>query len=86
MDIIPATSPKRLTSETDFCDYLLVVDAYSKISKLYGMDRITTEENMGKLDMFQSRIGKIDKFIWWDLEIISADTGTQLTSMDFKEE
>ena len=86
MDIIPATSPKRLTSETDFCDYLLVVDAYSKISKLYGMDRITTEENMGKLDMFQSRIGKIDEFIWWDLEIISADTGTQLTSMDFKEE
>ena len=40
---------------------------------------------MYKLDMFQSRLGKIDKFGWWDLEIISADSGTQFTSTDFKE-
>ena len=35
--------------------------------------------------MFQSRYGKIDEFIWWDLEIISADAGTQFTSTEFKE-
>ena len=35
------------------------------------MEIITTEEVMDKLDMFQSRFGKIDKFGWWDLEIIS---------------
>ena len=29
MDIIPATSPKRLTGETTFSNYLLIVDAYS---------------------------------------------------------
>ena len=40
---------------------------------------------MGKLDMFQSRIGKIYESGWWDLEIISADTGTQFTSIEFKE-
>ena len=64
----------------------MIVDAYYKIPKLYGMDDITTEEVMDKLDMFQSRFGKIDQFGWWDLERISADAGTQFTSMEFKDE
>ena len=40
---------------------------------------------MDKLDMLLSISGKIDKFGRWDLEIISADAGTQFTSLDFKE-
>ena len=55
MDIIPSTAPKRLTSDTTFSNYLLIVNAYSKIPKLYGMQRITTEEVMDKLDMLQYR-------------------------------
>ena len=47
--------------------------------------KITTAEFMNKLDMFQSRFGKIDQFGWWDLEIISAYAGTQFTSTEFKE-
>ena len=46
MDIIPSTAPKILTSDTTFSKYLLIVDAYSKIQKLYGMENITTEEVM----------------------------------------
>ena len=72
MVIIPATSPKRLKSEITFSNYLLIVDAYSKIPKLYVMEIITTEEVMDKLYMFQFVFGKIDKFAWWDLEITSA--------------
>ena len=49
------------------------------------MERITTEEVMDKLDIFQTRFGKIDKFGWWDLEIISADAGMQFTSTEFQE-
>ena len=86
MDIIPSTAPKSLTSDTSFSNYLLIVDAYSKIPKLYGMEKITTEEVMEKLDMFQSRFGKIDQFGWWDLERISADAGTQFTKKEFKDE
>ena len=41
---------------------------------------------MDKLDMFQSRLGKIDKFGWWYLERIPADAGTQFTSMEFNKE
>ena len=86
MDIIPSTAPKSLTSDTTFFSYLLIIDAYSKIPKLYGMEKITTEEIMEKLDMFQSSSGKIEEFGWWDLERISADAGTQFTSTEFKGE
>ena len=86
MDIIPSTAPKSLTSDTNFSNYILIVDAYSNIPKLYGMEKITTEEVMGKLDMFQSRFGKMDQFGWWDLERISTDADMQFTSTDFKDE
>ena len=85
MDIIPSTAPKSLTSDTTFSNCLLIVDAYSKIPKLYGMEKITTEEVMDKPDIFQSISGKIDEFGWWDLERISADVGTHFTSTEFKE-
>ena len=52
MDIIPSTASKSLTSDTTFSKYILIVDAYSKIPKLYGTEKITTEEVMDKLDMF----------------------------------
>ena len=42
MDIIPSTEPKILTNDRTFSNYLLIVDAHSKIPKLYGMENITT--------------------------------------------
>ena len=52
MDIVPSTAPKSLTSDTNVSNYLLIVDAYSNIPELYGMEKITTEEVMEKLDIF----------------------------------
>ena len=49
------------------------------------MEKITTEEVMDKIDMFQSRFWKIDEFGWWDLEIIPVDAVTQFTSAGFKQ-
>ena len=57
--IIPSTASKSLTSDTAFSNYLLIVDSYSKIPKIYSMEKITTEEVMDNLDMFQSRFGKM---------------------------
>ena len=62
-----------------------MVDVYSKIPKLYEMGNITTEEVMDKLDMFQARFGIVDKFGWWDMDVIQTDAGTQFTSRDFQE-
>ena len=86
MGTVPSTAPQSLNIDTTFSNYRLIVDAYSNIPKLYGMEKITTEAFMDKLDMFQSRFRKIDKFGWWDLERISADVGTQFTLTDFKDE
>ena len=47
MDIITATPPKILTSETNLSTY--IVDSYKKNTKLYGRERITTGEMMDKL-------------------------------------
>ena len=66
-DIIPSIAPKILTSDTTFSNYLLIVDAYFKIPKLYAMKNITTAEVIDKLDMFQSRFGKFEDLVWWDL-------------------
>ena len=85
MDIIPALALKRFTSDTNFSNYILIDNAYSKIPKLYGVDKITTEEVTDKLDMFQSRFRKIDGFGRWDLEGIAENAGTQFTSEEFKE-
>ena len=84
MDIVPSTSPKSLISDKTFSNYLLIVDLYSKITKLYGLKKITTEEVMDKPDMFQSRLGKIDEFGWCYLEKISADAGRHFTLTEFK--
>ena len=65
MYMIPAISYKILTKDTTFYDYLLILDTYSNIPKLYGMENITTEEVMEKLDTFQSIFGKLDEFRWW---------------------
>ena len=62
MDIIPAASSKSLTKYTTFYNYLLIINAYSKITKLYRMENIITEEVMDKLDTFQAILGKIDVF------------------------
>ena len=68
MDVITSTAPKSLASDTYFSNDLLIVNDYSKTRKLYGVDKITTEEVMDKLYMFQSRFGKFDEFGWWDSE------------------
>ena len=85
MGNISETPLKCLTSDTTFSKYLLIVDAYSKTSKLYGMEIITIEEVMDKFDMFQSRSVKIDEFGWWDLEIVLLDSGTLFTSTELQE-
>ena len=85
MDRIPAISYKILTQDTTFDNYLLIVDAYSKISKLYGMENITAEEVMDNIDMFQARFGKADEFFWWDMEIIQTESYMQFTFKGFQE-
>ena len=75
MDIIPSTATKTFDKWQKIYKWLLIVNAYSKIPNFYGMEKVSKEEVMDRMDMFQSRFGKIEEFGWWDLERISADAG-----------
>ena len=57
-----------------------------KFETLYVMEKIIIEEVMNKLDIFQSRFGKIDEFGWWDLDRISADAAKKFILTGFKGE
>ena len=59
MGIIPAKISKSLAKDTNFANYLLILDPHSRIPKNYGMENITTKKVMDKLDMFQARFGKV---------------------------
>ena len=85
MDIIPDLSSKILTKDTNFSNYVLILGAYSKPPRLYGMKNITTEEIMDKLDMFQARFGKVEEFGWWGSERIQTYAGAQFTYKDIQE-
>ena len=82
MDIIPAKSSKSFTKDAIFENYLWTVDDYSRIIKMYGIENITTEEVMDKLDMFQEIFGKLDEFGWCYMERIQTDAGTKFTSKE----
>ena len=84
IDSIPAIYSKILIKDTNFANYLLILDAYSKILKLYGTENITTEEFMDELDMFQARFDKVDQFIWCDMDIITTESVMQVISKYFK--
>ena len=85
MGIIQVTPPKLLTSETNFSNYLLIVDAYKKKPKLYGMEIMTTKKVMDKLDIFKDIYRKVYEFGWWYLKRISADAGTQFTYTELQD-
>ena len=85
LDIIPSPHSRNINKETSFANYLLIVDAYSRILHLYGLDDSTTEAVMDKLDEFQARYDKVDAFGWWNIDRITANAWPQFTSQEFKE-
>ena len=84
MGIIRAISSKILRKDTNSSNYLLIVDNYYRIIKLYGTKNITAEEVIDKLDVFQARFVKVDEFGWWDMEIIQTDVGTHFIPKEFQ--
>ena len=76
---------EKLNKRHYFSNHLLTVDAYYKLPRLYGMENITTEEVMRKLDMFKEIFGKVDEFGRWDMERVQTDSVTHFTSKEFQE-
>ena len=84
MDIITVISYKRLTKDTNFSNYLLILNAYFNIPKLYEIENITAEEVMDKLDVFQERFLEVNEFGWWYTEIFQTGAVHKFTSKGFQ--
>ena len=75
---------QTFNKKTAYANYLSILDAYSSISGLYGIENSTTEEVMDKLYMFQAIFGKVDEFGWWDMERVQTGAGIQFTTKEFQ--
>ena len=62
------------------------MDAYSKLPRVYGIENITTEEVVDKLDIFQSIFGKVDKFGCWVFIGLMADSANTKVSPEISKE
>ena len=80
-DTIPIISSKSLTKDTNFANLILIVGAYSIITKLYGMENIATEEVMDKIYIFQASLRKVENICLWDTEIIQTNAGKNFNSI-----
>ena len=86
MDFIPATAPNVLRSETNFYNYISIVDAYSKSQKSMVWKELLQNKWCMSWIYFNLYFWKIDEFVWVDLECISADVCMQFASTKFQEE
>ena len=75
MNPISYLSSKILTKGNIFANYLLFVDAYSKLPN-FKERKHNYWGSHGQAKIFQIRFVKLDTFGWWYLEQIQTDAGT----------
>ena len=83
MDIIPAPHKSSFDPNCGFSNYLLIVDTYSRIPRMCGLNELHSEAVMDKIEEFVARYGEVNKFGWWNIGRIQADAGPQFTSEEF---
>jgi hypothetical protein len=55
---------------------LIMVDAYSRFTKIYGLDEKTTESIIKTLRQYTADCGSVDECGYIDIEKIRSDAGT----------
>jgi hypothetical protein len=85
MDIIHPVTRVGLTSDTTYAFYLILVDAYSRFTCLYGLPDKSTDSVISAIQRYQADHGHVGNYGYLNIERIRADAGTQFTSTDFKQ-
>ena len=84
MDILHLQSGSHLTPDSTFAFLLIMVDAYSRFTKIYGLDDKTTASVIKTIRQYTADCGSVDEFGYIDIEKIRSDAGTQFTSKEFQ--
>jgi hypothetical protein len=75
LDVLYAVLPNGVTHATTFPNYLLIVDAYSRHSKIYGLAHKSSIEVIRALKKFQADHSFLRELGHLDTEKIRADSG-----------
>jgi len=74
-----------LTISTSYPFYVLIVDAYSRYSKLYGIPKKSTSAIVSALQQYQADHSPNGTYGFLNIERIRGDAGSQFTSTSFTE-
>jgi transposase InsO family protein len=85
MDILHLQSGNHLTPDSTFAFLLIMVDAYARFTKTYGLDDKTTESVIKAIRQYIADCGSVDEFGYNDIVKIHSDAGTQFSSMEFQD-
>jgi hypothetical protein len=85
LDILYAVSPYGLTHAMTFPNYLLIVDAYLRHSKIYGLAHKSSSDVIGAQKKFQAHHSFLRALGHLDTEKIRADSGGEFDSGLFTE-
>jgi transposase InsO family protein len=72
-----------LTVSTSYAFYLLIVDAYSRYAKLYGLPKKSTAAVISALQQYQADHSPAETYGYLDTTRIRTDAGSQFTSTEF---
>jgi transposase InsO family protein len=85
VDILPPVSAESLTPKSHFPALLILVDAFSRLTRITGMPTKNSQSVIAILSTFAAEHWLIRGFTLWDIEKIKSDAGTEFTSQEFKQ-
>ncbi len=83
LDILHPTTAVGLTSHTSYAFYLILVDAYSRYTCLYGLPDKTADAVVAAIKQYTADHRRTGTYGYVNLERIRADAGSQFTSEEF---
>jgi hypothetical protein len=85
MDILPCKSSPGLTPKASYAHCLILVDAFSRFSVIYGLRYKTTQGVVETILQYGADYKMADEFGYLDIDRIRADAGSEFTSGPFKQ-
>ncbi len=85
MDILPPLSAERLTPKSHFPVLLILVDAFSRFTRIIGMPSKRSLSVIAALSTFAAEHRLIRGFTFWDIEKIKSAAGTEFTLQEVEQ-
>jgi transposase InsO family protein len=85
LDILPAVSDDSLTPKSYFPAFLILVDAFSRFTRVIGMSKKSTKSVTAALSVFAAKHRLISSVKLWKIEKIKGDAGAEFNSTEFEQ-